>query len=500
MRISIIQRILGMLLVIYSVSLLPPLAISWFYQDDVLLAFLMPFFIMLLLGLTLWLSAPKAEQDLSLHDGFLIMVIFWVVLSLVSALPFLFADNFNGAAAKLSIAQAVFEAVSGFTTTGATVLSEIETLPKSLLYYRQQLQFLGGLGVIIVAIAVLPMLGIGGMQLYRAEAPGPMNDDKLTPRLEHTAKALLLVYVLLTVACTLAFWAAGMTFFDALTHSYTTVSTSGFSTHDDSLGYFDSWEIEAIAILFMLLGSLNFTLHYLALHRPHWKYYREDIQTRVFFRIVAILILVSTAMLYGTGFYPDFLEALRQASFHVVSIITTTGFTINGVNGAGESVSGFAEWPSFLPVLIFASGFIGGCVGSTAGGFRVMRVILLFKQGVREIMRLIHPNAVLTLRIDRKRVSDRVAEAVWGFAFLYMASYIVLSVLILAVDPEQGAFTAFAAAAACLNMIGPGLEKVAGNFAGFNDGALIISTFAMLLGRLEIFTFLVLLMPAFWRR
>ena len=416
-----------------------------------------------------------------MHDGFLITAVFWTVLSIVGALPFLFVLD-------LSIAQAVFEAVSGFTTTGATVITNLDNLPESILYYRQQLQWLGGLGVIVLAVAVLPMLGIGGMQLYRAETPGPMRDEKLTPRLGNTAKALLYIYIVLTVACTFAYWVAGMSLFDAIGHSYSTVATGGFSTHDASLGYYNSPVIEIIAMIFIILGSLNFTVHFVAWHKLDIRHYWQDIQGRVFIYIVLALIAITVVVLMWKGVYTHFWTALRYASFEVISIISSTGYAIDD----------FSSWPLFLPVLILGSGFIGGCVGSTAGGFRVVRFILLYKQAAREIMRLIHPNAVIAVKIGQQKVSDSVAQAVWGFSFLYMASYVFLSLLFLATGVDY--ITAFSGVAATLNMTGPGLGGVAGTYKDISDAGLWILSFAMLLARLEIFTLLVLLTPAFWRR
>jgi len=356
------------------------------------------------------------------------------------------------------------------------------------LYYRQQLQFLGGLGVIVLAIAILPMLGLGGYQLSRAEAPGPMRDEKLSPRVAHAAKVLLVIYVGLTVLCAIAYKIAGMTWFDAIAHSYTTVSTSGFSTHDASMGYYsDRPMVEIIAIIFMILGSLNFTLHYLVVHKKSLSYYWKDPQSRVFINIVVVLVLITTVVLYFNNTYP-LIESLRKAAFQVVSLITTTGYTTDD----------YSLWPMFLPVLVFGSGFIGGCVGSTAGGFKIVRIILLYKQGIRELMRLIHPNAVIQVRIGDRVVPERVAEAVLGFTFMYMASFLILSLLMMATG--LSIVDAFAATAACINTIGPGLGGVTANFSSVSDVGLWISSFAMILGRLEIFALLVVLTPAFWHQ
>ncbi|MFK5969245.1 MAG: TrkH family potassium uptake protein [Candidatus Marithrix sp.] len=490
MHLSVTQRILGLLIILFSVTLVPPICVSLWYQDDGLIAFIMAFLVMFSIGVMLWFPAKDAKKELHLHDGFLITAIFWTVLSIVGALPFLLLSNVE-AGQNLNLAQAVFESVSGFTTTGATVIKHIDSLPESILYYRQQLQWLGGLGIIVLAVAVLPMLGIGGMQLYRAETPGPMRDEKFTPRLENTAKTLLYIYIILTIACALSYWVAGMSLFDAIGHSYSTVATGGFSTHDASLGYFDSPTIEAIAMFFIILGSLNFTVHFVAWHKLDMRYYWRDTQGRVFIYIVLILIIITVVMLMlhsEDAKHQNFFSALRYGSFEVISIISSTGYAIDD----------FSTWPLFLPILILGSGFIGGCVGSTAGGFRVIRFILLYKQAAREIMRLIHPNAVIVVKIGNKKVPDNVSQAMWGFTFLYISSYVFLSLLFMATGVSY--LTAFSGIAATLNMTGPGLGDVTMHYGNIGDAGLWILSFTMLLARLEIFTLLVLLTPAFWRR
>jgi len=481
MRLSVIQRILGQLLISFSLSLLPPIGVSLWYQDDQLIIFIILFLMMFFLGIVCWFPARQAKQELLLHDGFVITAGFWIILSLLSALPFLFTPH-------LDFAKSVFEAVSGFTTTGATVISGLDELPKSLLYYRQQLQWFGGLGIIVFAIAVLPMLGIGGMQLYRAETPGPMHDDKLAPRLRYTAEYLLYVYIILTVACALAYWWAGMGWFDAICHSFSTLSTGGFSTHDASLGYFNSPVIEIIAMIFMVLGSLNFAVHFIAWRKLDMRHYWNDIQGRVFLFIVLFISSICIVILMLSGVYSDFWTALRYSSFQLISMISTTGFL----------TADFSNWPSILPVLILASGFIGGCVGSTAGGFRVIRFILLYKQAMRGIMRLIHPHAFLAIKVGQRRVSNDIVQAVGEYSVLYMASYLFLSLLFMATGVDM--ISAFSGVAACFNMVGPGLGEVAVTYGSVSDTGLWILSFAMLLGRLEIYALLVLLMPAFWQK
>lgn len=481
MQFLVIQRILGLLLIFFSLSMLPPILVSVIYDDGELMPFISALVIMVGMGLLFWYPVRHAKKELHLHDGFLITAVFWSALSLFSALPFLFAPH-------LSLAQSVFEAISGFTTTGATVISGLDNLPKSVLYYRQQLHFFGGAGILVLAVAVLPMLGIGGSQLLKAETPGPMRDDKLTPRLENTTKAMVYIYLSLTIACAIAFWLAGMDWFDAIGHSYSTVATGGFSTHDASFAYFNSPTLEVIAMIFMVLGSFNFTIHFIAWHKMDIRHYWYDLQCRMFVVIILVLTAICVAVLMWKGVYTNFLEALRYASFQIISIISTTGFL----------TADFSQWPLFVPVIILGSSFIGGCVNSTAGGIRVIRVILLYKQAIREIMRLIHPNAVMAVKINNKKVPATVTEAVWGFVFLYMISYLVISILLMGTGMDL--ISAFSGAASCLNLTGPGLGQVTMSFSSVSEVGLWILSFAMLLGRLEVFTLLVLLSPSFWRR
>ncbi|MDY6993322.1 MAG: TrkH family potassium uptake protein [Pseudomonadota bacterium] len=478
---GVIQHFIGLLLIVYSFTLLIPIGVAFSYQDQELFVFFMVFFLIFSIGLICWFPVRHVDKALKLRHGFIVIAIFWILLSLVSALPFLFTPH-------LDLAQSVFEAISGFTTTGATVITDLEHLPASILYYRQQLQWLGGLGIIIMAVAILPMLGIGGMQLYRAETPGPMHDDKLTPRLQQTAKYILLVYIVLTLVCTLAFWLAGMTLFDAIAHSFSTLSTGGFSTHDASLAYFNSSLIDSIAIIFMILGSLNFSLHFVAWRKLAFHRYWRDIQVKVFIFIILASTMLTVAVLLVEHIYTDFWTALRYASFQIVSIISTTGFL----------TADFSSWPSFLPFLILGTGFVGGCVGSTAGGFRVIRIILLYKQAIRGILRIIHPHAYIALKIGKQRIEEDVSQTVLEFSILYGFSYLLLSFLMMATQVD--ALTAFSATAACLNMVGPGLGEVAVTYASMSDSSLWLLSFTMLLGRLEIFTLIVLLTPAFWKR
>ena len=344
------------------------------------------------------------------------------------------------------------------------------------------------MGIIVLAVAVLPMLGIGGMQLFRAETPGPVKDNKLTPRITETAKALWYIYLGLTVACCLAYWAAGMSFFDAVAHAFSTVAIGGFSTHDASMGYFNSAAIELIAVVFMLASGVNFALHFSAFRNVSLKPYQRDAEFRTYISVLAVVSVITIGYLQATKTFESSTESIVEGLFQVVSIGTTTGFT----------TAEYYSWPGFLPVLLLYISFMGGCSGSTGGGIKVIRILLLVKQGVRELKRLIHPNAQIVVKIGRKPLPEKVIEAVWGFfaAYFAISALMILTLMATGLDQE----TAFSAVAACLNNLGPGLGDVGQNFASINDFAKWTLCLAMLLGRLEIFTLLVLFTPGFWRK
>lgn len=481
MHLTLTVKILGLLLMVFSLSMLPSIGVSLVMKDSAQHAFIAGFLITLTAGFLMWLPTRHARKELRTRDGFLITVMFWVVLGVAGSIPLYFAPSVG-----LSYTDAFFESFSGLTTTGATVITHIDELPKSVLFYRQQLQWLGGMGIIVLAVAVLPMLGIGGMQLYRAETPGPMKDSKLTPRIAETAKALWYIYLTLTVACALAYWAAGMSLFDAIAHSFSTVAIGGFSTHDASLGFFDNVAIEMIAVVFMLLASANFALHYLAWSSKSIKQYLLDPEYNFFLNIALGLIVLTIFILFVTQTY-NFTDAIRYGLFEAVSLLTTTGF----------GTADFSTWPLFAPFMLFMASFIGGCAGSTAGGMKVMRVMLILKQGLREIKRLIHPNGVFPIKVGKRPVSDKVVESVWGFFSVYIMAYAVIFFGLLACGLDFE--TTWSAVGSAMNNLGPGLGDVAAHYANIPDMAKWILCFAMLLGRLEIFTLLVLLTPHYWR-
>ena len=484
MQFFLIQRILGILLMVFSFSMVPPMVVSVIYLDGAFEPFFNAFAVTLITGIVSWLPVKNYKNELRLRDGFLIVVLFWTVLASFGAIPFILSPQIN-----LSITDAFFESLSGLTTTGATVIEGLENLPKSILYYRQQLQWLGGMGIIVLAVAIMPLLGIGGMQLYKAETPGPMKDNKLTPRITETAKALWYIYLALTIACAVAYWFAGMNIFDAIGHSFSTIAIGGFSTHDASMGYFNETPmVEVVAIIFMLLAGVNFSLHFLSWRSRSLKAYIMDSEFKTYITLLVLITLISSIYLYYTNFFIAPERALLHGMFQAVSIGTTTGFTNYE----------YHNWPGFLPVLLLFTSFIGACAGSTGGGMKMIRFLLLLKQGMREIKRLIHPNAVFIIKIGGKPLSDRVIQSVWGFFSAYVAAFIVILLILMLTGLDQ--ISAFSATAATMNNLGPGLNEVGSNYAGINDTAKWVLCFAMLLGRLEIFTLLVLLTPAFWRR
>ena len=482
MHTAITARVLGLLLIIFSLTMLPPVLVALWYEESTSRMFLLAFSITLLVGLLFWLPMRSSTGELRTRDGFVVTVFFWLVLSTFGTLPFMLSD-----ALQLSFIDALFESISGLTTTGATVISGLDTLPKSILYYRQQLQWLGGIGIVVIAVAILPMLGVGGMQIYRAETPGPMKDSKITPRITETANVLFKIYVALTAVCALAYWIAGMSLFDAICHSFSTVAIGGFSTHDASIGFFDSGAIMAICTFFMVVSGINFALHYAAWHDRELSFYWTDPEARLYLALLAVGAAITCLYLYFSGTY-GWSDSIRQGIFQLVSIMTTTGF----------ATADFNAWPTFLPFFLIFLSFFGACAGSTGGGIKIGRMLILWQQGVREIYQLVHPNAVLPIKINNRKVPDRIADAIWAFFGVYLAVFYLMVLLLLASGLDY--VTAWSATAASLNNLGPGLGAVASNYAELGSFAKWVLCWGMLLGRLEIFTLLVLFTPTFWRR
>ncbi|QJR80993.1 potassium transporter [Alteromonas pelagimontana] len=477
-----IVRILGLLVALFSVNMIPPAVVSLIYGDGSGLPFILAFILCVLTGTAMWYPNRDHRKDLRAKEGFLIVVLFWTVLASFGAIPFILLEQ-----PSMSVTDAFFESFSGLTTTGATVIQGIEFLPHSIQFYRQQLQWLGGMGIIVLAVAILPILGVGGMQLYRAEIPGPVKDSKMTPRIADTAKHLWYIYLMLTIACTLAYYLAGMGWFDAICHSFSTVAIGGFSTHDASLGYFDSPMVNVVAAVFLMIAALNFSLHYAAASSRSFKGYLGDPEFKAFLFIQVTLIVICFFVLVLTEYYTSAEEALDQALIQAVSISTTAGF----------ATTDFSSWPSFLPILLIFASFIGGCASSTGGGLKVVRVLLLFLQGKREIDRLIHPKAVYSVKLGERAMPDRVVEAVWGFFSAYATVFVIIMIGMIATGLDN--ISAFTATAATLNNLGPGLGSVAASYSEVTDAGKWLLVTAMLFGRLEIFSLLVLFSPTFWR-
>ena len=472
-----------MVIFIFGLTMLVPVGVSWVFQDGAARAFDEAILLTLGVGLVLWGFTRRNKRDLTIRDGFLMVALVWTVLPVFAALPLIFYLD-------ASFTDAYFEAVSGLTTTGATVFSELDKLPVSINFWRTQLVWLGGMGLIVLAVAILPLLGIGGRQMFKAETPGPMKDSKMTPRIAETAKGLWGVYTGITVCCFLAYHWAGMSWMDAIMHSFSTMGLGGFSSHDASFGYFNSPTIETVSIVFMLIAGMNFATHFVALSGRSIRPYITDPEA-VWFLVVALGSVLGIAVfLNENDVYRSFSEAFRYSAFNVVSIATTTGY----------ANTDYYLWPMFAPLwMLFLSSFATSA-GSTGGGIKMIRDLVLYKQVNRELLRAIHPDAVYLVRIGSEVVPGNILFAVLAFGFMYMVS--IVSMTLLMSLSGLDIITAFSAVVASINNTGPGLNQVgpATTFEVLNDFQTWICTFAMLLGRLEIFTLLVVFTPAFWRR
>jgi len=478
-----VVRVFGLLLVCFALTLLVPLIFSWWWNDGANSAYDEAFLLTLAVGVALWWPARHERRELKVRDGFLMVVLVWTVLPVFASMPLLFQLG-------VSFTDAYFEAMSGLTTTGSTVLSNLDTLPASINLWRGMLVWLGGMGLIVLAVAILPLLGIGGRQMFKAETPGPMKDSQLTPRMTQTAKGLWGVYAVVTLLCILSLRWAGMSWFDAVMHSFSTMGLGGFSSHDASFGHWNSPVIEAVTIVFMLLAGMNFATMFLALHGRSFQPYLRDPEARWFLAVTLASVFGIAIYLWLQGTYPNFLTALRHSAFNLVSIATTTGFA---------SVD-FNLWPAFAPLwMLFLSSFVTSA-GSTGGGIKMIRAIILYKQVYRELLRAMHPNVVWPVRIGGNPVPHNILFAVLAFSFMYMTSIATLTLLLSFSGLDI--VTAFSAVVASINNTGPGLNQVgpATTYEVLTDFQTWVCTFAMLLGRLEIFTLLVVLTPAFWRR
>ena len=477
MNFKAIINLFSILVLFFSFSYIFPVLVSLIFNDGALNLFLPTFFVVGFLGLIGFLLTKGAQRDLSTKDGFVIIVMFWLVLSLAGSIPFFLSG--------MSAIDSIFESMSGITTTGATVISNIESLPESLKFYRQLLQWMGGMGLIVLAIAVMPLLGIGGAQLFKTDIPGAMGEQRLTPRIQETAKALWSIYFGLTILCALLYTFAGMSIFDAISHAMSTVAIGGFSTHDDSIGYFNSLTIEIICMIFMLLSAMSFALHYFSIYKSKSLKYFYDPELRFF---VTILLIIFTLALSVNALSSESQLSIRELAFHTISTLTTTGF----------GISDTSSWSFSISFLLLIGAFIGACSGSVGGGVKSWRVMIMLNHAYSNIVKMIHPNSVVTLKVGTKSVDDGVATSVWGFFSIYVISFVVLllAVLISGLDLE----TAFSSVGACLNNLGPGLGLVSDNYSEINTFAKSILAFSMLLGRLEIFTLLIILTPMFWAK
>ena len=481
MKFPYTTRILGTLLMLFSFAQIFPGFLAYFFEErDFVYNFIVTGFVTFLIGCFLFFLASEKNGDLRTKDGFIITIFFWTVLGFFGSIPFYLAE-LEG----VSYIDSLFESISGLTTTGATVLVGLDDMPKSLLFYRQLLQWLGGMGIIVLAVAVLPLLGVGGMQLYKAETPGPLKDSKLTPRITETAKALWFVYLSMTISCSILYKYFGMSWFDAVCHAFSTISIGGFSTHDDSFAFFSNSGLRWTAIIFMVISGINFALHYLAWTKKRLFHYFYDSEVKLYLSLLTSTALITYLTLYFSENIYD--EMVVDSVFQAVSIGTTTGFL----------TSNYSNWPLFVPIMLLIAAFIGACAGSTGGGIKVIRALILIRQGSSEITKLIHPNAVVTIKFGRKSLDPRVSESVWGFFAVYVATFLIILMFLL--SQSNDFLTAFSAVGATINNLGPGLGAVSENYKEITDGSKLALCIAMLLGRLEIFTLLLLFTPAFWR-
>ena len=477
MNFKALLKLFSILVMFFSISFIVPIITSFIYKDGALSIFVITFSIVFMVGFLGWLISKNNTEEMTHKDGFLVITLFWIVLSSAGSIPFILSG--------MTFIDSFFESMSGITTTGATVIPNLSVLPESLLLYRQLLQWMGGMGLIVLAIAVMPLLGIGGGQLYKTEIPGAMNDQKLTPRIKETAQALWLIYLLLTIFCSVFYFFAGMNAFDAISHSLSTVSIGGFSTYNNSIGHFDNGLIETVCIIFMFLSALSFTLHYFAFYMKKPLKYLYDPELRFFISIMACIFLLSTLINYFSNYEQ---ASIRELLFHSVSIVTTTGFSIGDTN----------QWNPSIGFLFLIGAFIGACSGSVGGGIKSWRVLIMINYAYINLKKMIHPNAVISLKIGTKNVENDVAASVWGFFSIYVLSFIILllGLVVTGLDFQS----AFSAIGACLNNLGPGLGEVAQTYASVTATGKAILSFAMILGRLEIFTLLVLFMPIFWQK
>ena len=484
LRVFPILNVIGLVVLLFAFTMLVPWGVSFYYHDAARNAYDDAILITFAAGLLLWLSTRHLRRELKIRDGYLLVVLVWAVLPAFATLPLLIYLP------HLSFTDAYFETMSGLSTTGATVLSGLDQLPPSINLWRTLLNWLGGMGIIVLAVAVLPLLGVGGRQLFKAETPGPMKDSKLTPRIAQTAKALWLAYSGITMACIVSLKLAGMSWFDAVCHAFATMGLGGLSTHDASVGYFNSPAIEVVLIVFMLLAAMNFATHFLALSGRSLRVYLTDPEVLPMLGLIFVACVSLAGYLWYVGTYANYWTALRYVSFNLVSLATDCGFVSTDFN----------LWPIFVPFTMLLLSCVTASAGSTGGGIKMIRTLLMLKQGKRELEKQIHPNALLPVKLRQSVISNQIVFGVQALVMLYIISIIALTLVLVASGLDF--VSAFSAIIACINNAGPGLNKVgpATTYAILTDFQTWVCSFTMLLGRLELFTLLVLFTPAYWRK
>ena len=483
-KLAPVINVLGKVVLLFAATMLLPLVVADLGGDGASAAFHWGMGITGACGLAMILATTGARRELTPRDGYLLASLTWIVLTGFATIPLLLQLP------RLSFTDAYFEAMSGLSTTGATVLTGIDSLPRSINLWRHQLNWMGGMGIIVLAVAILPLLGVGGMQLFKAETPGPMKEGKLTPRITETAKNLYLVYLSITAACILALMAAGLDWFDATCHAFAALGLGGFSTHDASVGYFDSPAVEAVLIVFMLIAGMNFATHFLAFRSRSLRAYLHDVEARAFLTLVVGSCVLVSIYIWATGVYPEFWTALRHVSFNLVSLATDCGFVSVDYN----------QWPIIVPLWMLFLSCVAVSSGSTGGGIKMVRTLVTFRQAMREMSKQIHPAMVQPVRLGRHVIENRIVFAIQSFVLVYVTTVVALTLLLVAsgLDPVS----AISAIIASINNAGPGLHGVgpAGHFAPLSDFQTWVCTFAMLAGRLELFTLFVLFTPRFWSR
>ncbi|UTG74023.1 TrkH family potassium uptake protein [Neisseria subflava] len=479
-----IIHVLSKLGLLFSLLLAVPTLMSYFYHDSAFFVFAYTALTVLLVSCVTWVLTLRFNRELRPRDGFTLVLMLWLAFAVVAAMPIYFYMP------SMSFTDAFFEAMSGLTTTGATVISGLDTLDPSVNFWRHMLNWLGGMGIIVLAVAILPMLGVGGTQLFKAEIPGMDKESKMAPRISQVAKRLWFAYALTTAAALVSLHIAGMGWFDALCHAMSAVALGGFSTHDDSVAYFDSVAVEWTLMFFTVWGGINFASHFTALGNRSLQVYWKDEECRSMLLVLSGSILISALYLWQQDVYQSLGEALRFVSFNFVSIGLASGF----------SNADFAQWPLIVSLWMFFLSNVLASSGSMGGGIKNVRALVLFKFSLREMLILLHPRAVRTVKVNNRSIPDRMALTVMSFIFIYFMTVIVFSFLLMAAGLDF--LSAFTAVIACITNAGPGLGAVgpSHNYAALSDVQKWLCTAVMLLGRLEIFTVLILFTPAYWKK